>query len=551
MQKRRENASLQIAAKIAEYAAESDVRLHNYISALQAEIVKDARRVDELEELIKQFEEVYQRLTAPANRVGTFLQKLEEDKALVIVGDTEYVTFLDPQVDPEVFKCGVRVKLNEAFAVIGTLPSQPTGALQKIDDVLDDRRFRILSDVTGTQGRLVLRGHALEGASIKKGDEVRLDPSGRVALEHFAKQEAKDYFMEEIPEVGWSQIGGQEHAIRVIRETLELPLLYPEIYSRFDKKPVKGILLYGPPGCGKTLIGKAVANNLAKQYSEKVGHKVKEYFMHISGPKILNMWLGETERMVREIFQTAREKAKEGFLVVVFIDEADSILRTRSGGRWLNISNTVVPQFCAEMDGMVSLENIVLILTSNRPDYIDPAIIRPERIDRKVKVSRPDKNAAREILSIYLHENLPIDQELLQEYDNQVSCARKALIEGTLNTLWTMSPDTEFLRTYLRNGSSEILYWKDLVSGALLKSVVDRAKDYAIRRSIENPEIEHGISLVDLQTALKAEYQENEIFPKSDAVEDWLSLLDRDPEDIVNVRPIYQRVYPDISGDII
>jgi proteasome-associated ATPase len=286
------------------------------------------------------------------------------------------------------------------------------------------------------------------------------------------------------------------------------------------------------------LIGKAIAYNLAKEYSERLGREVKECFLNISGPKILNMWLGESERMVREIFDTARTKAKEGNLVVIFIDEAESILRTRSSGRYMNISNTVVPQFCAEMDGVMGLENVIVVLTSNRPDYIDPAILRPERIDRKVKITRPDLNSAKSILSIYLNENLPIDPVLVKEFDNEPACARKELIESTMTYLFRKEKATEFLKVSLRNGSNETLYFKDLLSGALLKSLVDRAKDTAIKRAIENPKTEQGLSKEDMQAAIDAEFSENEIFPKNDVVEDWLKLIDFDIENVVNVRPV-------------
>jgi proteasome-associated ATPase len=242
--------------------------------------------------------------------------------------------------------------------------------------------------------------------------------------------------------------------------------------------------------------------------------------------------------MVREIFDTARTKAKEGNLVVIFIDEAESILRTRSSGRYMNISNTVVPQFCAEMDGVMGLENVIVVLTSNRPDYIDPAILRPERIDRKVKITRPDLNSAKSILSIYLNENLPIDPVLVKEFDNEPACARKELIESTMTYLFRKEKATEFLKVSLRNGSNETLYFKDLLSGALLKSLVDRAKDTAIKRAIENPKTEQGLSKEDMQAAIDAEFSENEIFPKNDVVEDWLKLIDFDIENVVNVRPV-------------
>jgi proteasome-associated ATPase len=260
--------------------------------------------------------------------------------------------------------------------------------------------------------------------------------------------------------------------------------------------------------------------------------------MYINGPKILNMWLGESERIVREIFAQARERAREGYLVFIFIDEAESILRTRSSGRFLNIANTVVPQFAAEMDGLVSLQNVVVMLTSNRPDYIDPAILRPERIDRKVKVTRPDRKASRDILSIYLHPEIPLDPEVAKEHGGDREAARSALIDEANAYLFRKNEDTEFLEVHLRNGGVERLYWKDLVSGALLMSVVERAKDFAIKRSIEKQSDQEGLSAEDLRRAIRVEYKENEIFPKTDTQEDWLKLLDYEQENVVNLKLI-------------
>jgi len=509
-----------------------------YLLLLRQQLELDEQHLQEAQKLIAEYEEAYNKLTSPANRIGVYLGSPDEGIASIALGDSEFYANADPKLDLSEFKVGTRVKVNEAYAVIGDLGYHPGGPIVKVSEVLPDGRLRVGMDTPGSPGRIVMRSSDLADTPLKPGDEVRMEPNFKVALEHFAVKETRDYYLEAVPEIPWSQIGGQEEAIAVIKDAIELPLLHPELFVRFEKRPLKGILLYGPPGCGKTLIGKATAYNLTQEYRKRTNRDVREYFMLINGPKILNMWLGETERMVREIFATAREKAREGYLVFIFIDEAESILRTRSSGRYLNISNTVVPQFSAEMDGLVRLENVVVMLTSNRPDYIDPAILRPERIDRKVKVGRPDRRASRDILSIYLHPNIPLDNDLVASHGGDPEAARNYLMDHLIGELFTRTPETEFLEVALRNGSVEILYWKDLVSGALLMSVVERAKDYAIKRSIEKGSESEGIRLEDLEKALHVEYKENEIFPKTDTIEDWLKLLDYDPENVVNIRPI-------------
>ncbi len=536
--------------KIFEQAPKDDPRLQNYLSALEQSIVAEAKDREDSARLLAEYEEAYNKLTAPANRIGIFLNWLDEDAsalAMIAVGDTEYVADVDPKVDTALLGPGVRVRVNDAYAVVGIASPSTIGGMIKVSEALADGRLRVGSDTPGSDGRLVLRAESLKDIQINSGDEVRLDPSGRFAVEHLERQESKDYFLENVAEIPWEKVGGQENAIKLIRDTIEQPLLYPEIFEKFEKKPIKGILLYGPPGCGKTLIGKATAYNLTQEYSKRIGKPVKEYFMAISGPKILNMWLGETERMVREIFKTAREKAKEGRLVFIFMDEAESVLRTRSSGRWLNISNTVVPQFCAELDGLQSLENVVLMLTSNRPDYIDPAVLRPERIDRKVKINRPDRQATLQILGIYLHENIPLDPEVLAKWKGEIDCARKELIEGVADHVWQRAKTSEFLKVFLRNGHTDTLYRSDLLSGALLKSIVDRAKDSAIKRAIADPKHVAGVSLSDLIEATDQEFRENEIFPKGDSQEDWLQLLDYDAENVASIKPVGRHRGEEIS----
>jgi proteasome-associated ATPase len=387
------------------------------------------------------------------------------------------------------------------------------------------------------QSVIVQRSSDLLKAELKQGDEVRIDPAFRVAVEHLSTSQQREYYLEEIPQLPWNKIGGQEAAISAIQDVIELPMLHPDLFERFHYAQPKGFLLHGPPGCGKTLIGKATAFNLTRKLREKSGEETKECFMHVKGPEILNMWVGESERMVREIFAIAREKRRQGFMPFVFIDEAESILGTRRAGRYANILSTLVPMFCSEMDGIESLHDVVIILASNRADLIDPAILRPGRIDRKIRVNRPDKTGAKEIFGIYLTDDLPLDASLLQAHANDHKAAVGALIESAVAAMFAHKESNRFLEVALRSGRKDILYRGNLVSGAIIASIVERAKEMAIKRSIQAKRDE-GVSEADLLRALELEYEENDIFPPTDITEDWLMLLDYDPENVVKVSPI-------------
>ena len=491
---------------------------------------QEARRV------AVELETALEKVTAPANRVGIFLGMPSEGIATVYVGGSEYYTNIDPRVEAAELKVGCRVLVNEAYAVVGDLGYSPSGPVAKIGDLLEGGRLRI-AQAHGAQEMILERSADLADVNLQVGDEVRMDPAFKVALELLQTTGSKEYFIEDVPPTPWESIGGQEEAIQAIRDTIELPALHPELFKRFEYSTPKGFLLYGPPGCGKTLIGKATAYNLVQHMREEEGLELEEYFMHIKGPEILNMWLGETERMVREIFAQARQKRKEGYLPFIFIDEAESILGTRRSMRSHNISNTVVPMFCTEMDGIESLHDVVLVLASNRHDLIDPAILRPGRIDRKIKVARPNYEAARDILGIYIKAELPIDREEIKQHGG-VEEARAALVQAGLDELFAKSDEARFLEVSLRSGRQEVLYRGDLTSGAIIASVVSRAKEMAIKRAIANNDPDGGICSEDLRLAARAEYRENEVFPPSDSVEDWLKLLDYEPENVVKVMPV-------------
>ncbi|MDA0748662.1 MAG: AAA family ATPase [bacterium] len=503
---------------------------------LRRQLQEDEITFEEARHAIVELEAALEKVTAPSNRVGTLLEPPDNGVAYISVGGAEYFASIDPRLDEDVLKVGTRVLVNDAFAVVGELGYASAGPVVKIVDVLDDGRLRVGQE-HGMQAAILGRSGNLEETPLKAGEEVRADPNMRIALERMPSQEVRDYYLEEIPELPWDKIGGQDEAIRAIKDTIEMPVLHPELFTRFQYSVPKGFLLYGPPGCGKTLIGKATAYNLVRQAQQEAGLKLKECFMHIKGPEILNMWLGESERQVREIFTRARDKRKEGYLPVVFIDEAESVLGTRRAMRSHSISNTVVPMFCSEMDGIESLQDVVIILASNRPDLIDPAILRPGRIDRKIKVVRPNEEDGREILKIYLTSDLPIAQEEVTQHGGDVQKALDSLVERAAEEIYANRDNTRFLEVTLRSGRKDILHRGNLCSGAILESIVRRAKELAIRRSIASG-AEEGISMEDLYQAIDTEYAENEIFPPTDNTEDWLKLLDYDPENVVRASPI-------------
>lgn len=490
----------------------------------------------------KKVSEVVAKLTAPANRIGTLLDVPGEGLARIVIGGAEYYANVDPRVPAQDLKIGAQILVNEAYAVIKTLGYDRNGPILKLAEPMPDGRLRFEQEM-GRQALVLQRSSDLAGVELKAGDEIRIDPSHRVAIEKLEERQSGRHVLDEVPTVTWEQIGGQRDAITAIRKAIEYPLLHAETFEKFKFSQPKGFLLYGPPGCGKTLIGQAAAGSLAKLVGESkqtasgIDRRppvVTGAFLHVKGPEILNMWLGESERMVRDLFAQARARRKEGALPFIFIDEAESVLGTRRAMRSFNISNTLVPMFCSEMDGIESLQEVVIILASNRPDLIDPAVLRPGRIDRKIKVRRPNRDAATEILKVYLTDDLPFDQALREERGGDAAGVSASLAQEIVDTLFKRTDDNRLLSIRLRNGQHQVLYRSDLISGAILASIVQRAKEKAIDRTIQTGR-PAGMTAQDLLDAAAEEFREGEMLPPDDAAEEWLKLLDHHPEQVVGI----------------
>jgi len=438
---------------------------------------------------------------------------------------------VDPTIDRKRFRRGVEVILNEALNVVDVLDQDVLGEVTTVKSLLGEDRAVLIG--RGDEEMVAMLSAEVRG-TVRAGDPVLYDPRSGYALEALPKEEVEEAILEEIPDISYEDIGGLGKQIEDIRDAVELPFLYAELFVEHQLKPPKGVLLYGPPGCGKTLIAKAVANSLAQQVAEKTGREgVHSYFLNIKGPELLNKYVGETERQIRLIFQRAKEKSAEGFPVIVFFDEMDSLFRTRGSGISSDVENTIVPQLLSEIDGVETLKNVIVIGASNREDMIDPAILRPGRLDVKIKIERPDAEAAHDILSKYLTADVPFHES---EVKGDRGRAVRRMIDATVEQMYATSEENRFLEVTYASGDKEVLYFKDFNSGAMIENIVARAKKMAIKRFLSQGE--KGLKLDDLIKAIRDEFKENEDLPNTTNPDDWARISGKKGERIVYVRTL-------------
>jgi len=524
------------------HSEEIELRLYETTRELINAHRRNRKLTDALRDVREQIETLKERvdkLTAPPNNYAVFLSANEDGTVDVDLGGRKWRVNVDPSIDVTKLRKGQEVIVNSEYNVVGVRKFDGQGEVVKVKERLDERR--VIVNYRADEERVVELAETVKDEEFRYGDMVLVNLQTGLVMEKLPKAEMKDLLLEEVPDVTYDDIGGLNEQIDQIRDAIELPYVYPEEYKEFGLTPPKGILLYGPPGCGKTLIAKAVANSLAKKAREMTGNQdIKGYFINIKGPELLNKYVGETERKIREIFQRAKEKAKEGMPVVIFFDEMDSLFRMRGLGISSDMESTIVPQFLAEIDGVEGVRNVIVIGASNRQDLLDPAILRPGRLDIKIKIDRPDEEGAKDIFSKYLKPDLPIAQSEIDAAGGDVNEAIKSMIEKAVQIMYAETDENKFLEVTYAHGEREILYFRDFVSGAMIANIVSRAKKHALKRYIRGEE-EKGIRFEDIEKAIREEFKENEDLPNTANPDDWAKISGRKSERIVSVRTLFDK----------
>jgi len=493
--------------------------------------------LQQAKENIAALREEVDKLTQPPSAYGTFLQANEDGSVDVFASGRKMRVALHPAFDASELRRGQEVVLNESLNVVLARHYEQAGEVVTIQEMLDDGRRALIVGRADEQ-RVAELSDALSGVKLRAGDSVLMDPRTQLLLEKLPRQEIEEVVLEEVPDVTYADIGGLDSQIEAITDAVELPYMHRELFAEHELPAPKGILLYGPPGCGKTLIAKAVANSLAKKVAQLTGNEnVRSYFLNIKGPELLNKYVGETERQIRLVFQRAREKAEEGVPVIVFFDEMDSLFRTRGTGISSDMESTIVPQLLAEIDGVEALRDVIVIGASNREDLIDPAILRPGRLDVKIKIERPSEAAAQQIFARYFTTRLPLDpDDVARLGGGDPDKAVQAIIERTVAEMYRADDENRFLEVTYQNGDKEILYFKDFSSGAMIENIVRRAKKLSIKRILAGEG--RGIRLDDLLESIKQEYKENEDLPNTTNPDDWAKISGKKGERIVYVRTV-------------
>ncbi len=520
----------------------SEGSLDSRLSDLEARLASTTSQNERLSSTLRDardqivaLKEEVDRLAQPPTGFGTFLQRNDDDTVDVFTGGRKLRVTVSPAVDRDELRRGHEVILNEAMNVVAALEFETTGEVVMLKELLADGERALVLGNTDDE-KVVKLADSLVGLKLRAGDSLLLDSRAGWVYERIPKSEVEELVLEEVPDVDYESIGGLRGQIDSIKDAVELPYLHPDVFVEHELKPPKGVLLYGPPGCGKTMIAKAVAASLAKKVSERTGEEGRSYFLNIKGPELLNKYVGETERHIRLVFQRAREKASEGTPVIVFFDEMDSLFRTRGSGVSSDVENTIVPQLLSEIDGVEGLENVLVIGASNREDMIDPAILRPGRLDVKIKIERPDAESARDIFSKYLTPTLPLHPDDLAEWGGDRVATTQGMIQRTVEAMYTESEDNQFLEVTYANGDKEVLYFKDFNSGAMIQNIVDRAKKMAIKDLLETGQ--KGLRVQHMLQACLDEFKENEDLPNTTNPDDWARISGKKGERIVFIRTL-------------
>ncbi|MFD9498518.1 proteasome ATPase [Streptomyces sp. NPDC060035] len=512
------------------------VELQTNLAGVSAQNERLANTLREARDQIVALKEEVDRLAQPPAGFGVFLQVNEDGTCDIFTGGRKLRVNVSPSVELDGLRRGQEVMLNEALNVVEAMEFERAGDIVTLKEILEDGERALVVGHTDEE-RVVRLAEPLLDITIRPGDALLLEPRSGYVYEVVPKSEVEELVLEEVPDIDYEKIGGLGDQIELIRDAVELPYLHPDLFKEHELRPPKGILLYGPPGCGKTLIAKAVANSLAKKVAEVTGQPTgKSYFLNIKGPELLNKYVGETERHIRLVFQRAREKASEGTPVIVFFDEMESLFRTRGSGVSSDVENTIVPQLLAEIDGVEGLENVIVIGASNREDMIDPAILRPGRLDVKIKIERPDAEAAKDIFAKYLTPSLPLHADDLAEHTGSKEAAAHAMIQSVVERMYTESEENRFLEVTYANGDKEVLYFKDFNSGAMIQNIVDRAKKMAIKAFLEQRQ--KGLRVSHLLQACVDEFKENEDLPNTTNPDDWARISGKKGERIVFIRTL-------------